>query len=142
MVQLRRPLLRPGCGAIIACLSGAKLKDGFHAWSRFNIHETSQRSLPMRTTKLDKQMIAAELKKLKGWTVENSKLHRVFEFRDFSQAFGFMTQVALVAESMGHHPDWSNAWNKVTIDLTTHSAGGLTQNDFDLAGKIQQILEH
>ena len=96
----------------------------------------------MRTTKLDEQTIAAELKKLKGWTVENSKLHRVFEFRDFSQAFGFMTQVALVAEAMGHHPDWSNAWNKVTIDLTTHSAGGLTQNDFDLAGKIQQITEH
>src|ERR1700691_3514770 len=89
------------CGAIIACLSGANLKDEFHFWSRFKIHETSQRSLPMRTTKLDEQMIVAELKKLKGWTVENSKLHRVFEFRDFSQAFGFMTQVALVAEAMG-----------------------------------------
>jgi 4a-hydroxytetrahydrobiopterin dehydratase len=96
----------------------------------------------MRTTKLNEQTIAAELKKLKGWAVENSKLHRVFEFRDFSEAFGFMTQVALVAEAMGHHPDWSNAWNKVTIDLTTHSAGGLTQSDFDLAGKIQQISEH
>lgn len=96
----------------------------------------------MRAAKLDDKMIAAEVKKLKGWSLENSKLHRVFEFRDFSQAFGFMTQVALVAEAMGHHPDWSNAWNKVTIDLTTHSAGGLTQSDFDLAGKIQQISEH
>jgi 4a-hydroxytetrahydrobiopterin dehydratase len=95
----------------------------------------------MRPTKLNKQETAAELKKLKGWTVENSKLHRVFEFRDFPQAFGFMTQVALAAETMGHHPDWSNAWNKVVIELTTHSAGGLTQNDFDLAGKIQQIFE-
>ena len=96
----------------------------------------------MRAAKLDEKIIAAELKKVKGWSLENSKLHRVFEFRDFSQAFGFMTRVALVAEAMGHHPDWSNAWNKVTIDLTTHSAGGLTQNDFDLAGKIQQISEH
>jgi 4a-hydroxytetrahydrobiopterin dehydratase len=93
----------------------------------------------MRATKLNEPEIAAELKKLKGWTVEHGKLHRVFEFRDFVQAFGFMTQVALAAETMGHHPDWSNAWNKVTIDLTTHSAGGLTQNDFGLAGKIQQI---
>lgn len=95
----------------------------------------------MRPAKLNEQAIASEVKKLAGWTVENSKLHRVFEFRDFSQAFGFMTQVALAAEALGHHPDWSNAWNKVVIDLTTHSAGGLTQNDFDLAGKIQQISE-
>ena len=95
----------------------------------------------MGETKLNEQQIAAELKKLKGWTVQQGKLHRVFEFRDFSQAFGFMSRVALAAEGMGHHPDWSNAWNKVTIDLTTHSAGGLTQNDFGLAGKIQQISE-
>ena len=95
----------------------------------------------MSATKLNDQEIAAELKKLKGWTVERGKLHRVFEFRDFSQAFGFMSRVALAAEGMGHHPDWSNAWNKVTIDLTTHSAGGITQNDFGLAGKIQQISE-
>lgn len=95
----------------------------------------------MSATKLNVQDIAAELKKLKGWTVQQGKLHRVFEFRDFSQAFGFMSRVALAAEGMGHHPDWSNAWNKVTIDLTTHSAGGITQNDFGLAGKIQQISE-
>ncbi len=95
----------------------------------------------MRPTKLNEQKIAVQLKKLKGWTVKDSKLHRVFEFRDFSQAFGFMTQVALAAETMGHHPDWSNAWNKVVVELTTHSAGGLTQNDFDLAAKIQQISD-
>ena len=95
----------------------------------------------MGATKLNEQDIATELKKLKGWTVQHGKLHRVFEFRDFSQAFGFMSRVALAAEGMGHHPDWSNVWNKVTIDLTTHSAGGLTQNDFGLAAKIQQISE-
>lgn len=95
----------------------------------------------MPATKLSEQEIAAELAKLKGWSIEGGKLHRAFEFRDFAQAFGFMSQVALAAETLGHHPDWSNSWNKVVIDLTTHSAGGLTRNDFALAGKIQQILE-
>jgi 4a-hydroxytetrahydrobiopterin dehydratase len=89
--------------------------------------------------KLSEADIAAGLKKLNGWSVLNGNLHRVFEFKDFAQAFAFMTRVALAAEKMDHHPDWSNSWNKVTVDLCTHSAGGLTTNDFDLAGKIQQI---
>ena len=93
----------------------------------------------MAAAKLSEQEIAAELRKLAGWSVVNGNLHRVFEFKDFAQAFAFMTQVALAAEKMDHHPDWSNVWNKVTIDLSTHSAGGLTKNDFDLATKIQQI---
>ncbi len=93
----------------------------------------------MAATKLAEAEIAAELGKLNGWTVEKGNLHKVFEFKDFSAAFGFMTRVALAAEKMDHHPDWSNIWNKVTVDLSTHSAGGLTKNDFDLAGKIQQI---
>jgi 4a-hydroxytetrahydrobiopterin dehydratase len=96
----------------------------------------------MHATKLTGQEIAAEVKKLKGWTIEKGNLHRAFEFRDFGQAFGFKTRVALAAETMGHHPDWSNAWNKVVIDLSTHSAGGLTRNDFELAGKIQEISEN
>ncbi len=96
----------------------------------------------MHATKLTGQEIAAEVKKLKGWTIEKGNLHRTFEFHDFGQAFGFMTRVALAAEVMGHHPDWSNAWNKVVIDLSTHSAGGLTRNDFELAGKIQEISEN
>jgi 4a-hydroxytetrahydrobiopterin dehydratase len=94
----------------------------------------------MAAAKLSEQEIAAELKKLSGWSVVKGNLHRVFEFKDFSAAFGFMTRVALAAEKMDHHPDWSNAWNKVTVDLSTHSAGGLTKNDFDLAGKMQQIF--
>ncbi len=93
----------------------------------------------MAAEKLSKQQIASALHKLKGWTVAKGSLHRVFEFKDFTQAFGFMTRVALAAEKMDHHPDWSNAWNKVTIDLSTHSAGGLTQNDVALATRIQQI---
>jgi 4a-hydroxytetrahydrobiopterin dehydratase len=93
----------------------------------------------MAMTKLSEQQISGELGKLHGWSVVNGNLHRVFEFKDFSQAFAFMTRVALAAEKMDHHPDWSNVWNKVTVDLSTHSAGGLTKNDFDLAGKIQEI---
>jgi 4a-hydroxytetrahydrobiopterin dehydratase len=89
--------------------------------------------------KLSKQEIAAGLNMLDGWRVVKGNLHRVFEFEDFKQAFGFMKRVALVADRMDHHPDWSNAYNKVTIDLSTHSAGGLTENDFELAGEIQKI---
>jgi len=93
----------------------------------------------MPATKLDDQQIAVELAKLRGWTIDGGKLHRVFEFRDFVQAFSFMTAVALAAEKMDHHPDWSNGWNKVTVDLVTHSAGGITANDFALAAKMQQL---
>ena len=93
----------------------------------------------MASAKLGEHEIATELRKLGGWGVVNGNLHRVFEFKDFTHAFAFMTRVALAAEKMDHHPDWSNSWNKVTVDLSTHSAGGLTANDFDLATKIQQI---
>ena len=93
----------------------------------------------MAAERLSEQEIGAELLKLSGWSLMNGSLHRVFEFKDFAQAFGFMKRVALEAEKMDHHPDWSNAWNKVTIDLCTHSAGGLTKNDVNLAAKIQQI---
>jgi 4a-hydroxytetrahydrobiopterin dehydratase len=89
--------------------------------------------------KLSKQEITAGLRKLDGWSVLRGNLHRVFEFKDFTQAFGFMKRVARAANRMDHHPDWSNAYNKVTVDLSTHSAGGLTKNDFELAGKIQKI---
>jgi 4a-hydroxytetrahydrobiopterin dehydratase len=93
----------------------------------------------MALPKLSEAEITAELAKLTGWSLLNGNLHRVFEFADFVHAFSFMTSVALVAETMNHHPDWSNSWNKVTVDLCTHSAGGITKRDFDLAGKIQQL---
>ncbi len=94
----------------------------------------------MGAQKLGEKEISAELAKLKGWSVEQGKLRRVFQFQDFVHAFGFMTSAALVAEAMGHHPDWSNSWNKVTVELSTHSAGGLTQLDFELAGKMNKIF--
>ena len=94
----------------------------------------------MAATKLSDKDISAEMPKLAGWRVVNGNLHRVFEFKDFSAAFGFMTRAAIAAEKMNHHPDWSNSWNKVTVDLCTHSAGGLTKNDFELATKMQEIF--
>jgi|SRR5579864_828396 len=96
----------------------------------------------MSNEKLSKQEIAAGLRQLDGWTVVKGNLHRKFEFKDFKQAFGFMKRVALVADRMDHHPDWSNSYNKVTVDLSTPSAGGLTQNDFELAGRVQKIHGH
>lgn len=94
----------------------------------------------MKVPKLTEQELSAELARLPGWSLANGKLHRTFECRDFVHAFGCMASVALVAEAMNHHPEWSNVWNKVTVDLTTHSAGGLTRLDVELAHKIQKIF--
>jgi 4a-hydroxytetrahydrobiopterin dehydratase len=107
---------------------------------RHNAADQAQKETAMTVTKLSEKEIAAELQNIPGWSVAEEKLHRVFEFADFRQAFSFMTAVALAAEAMNHHPDWSNVWNKVTIDLNTHSAGGITKNDFALAGQIQAIV--
>jgi 4a-hydroxytetrahydrobiopterin dehydratase len=75
------------------------------------------------------------------WAESGGALRRRFKFRDFSEAFGFMTRVAILAEKSGHHPDWSNSWNTVDIALTTHSAGStVTDNDRNLAAAIDQLL--
>lgn len=75
------------------------------------------------------------------WTEADNKLSRTFEFNNFIQAFGFMTQVAIIAEKMDHHPNWSNVYNKVTIELTTHDAGNVvTDNDRNLAKAIDALL--
>ncbi|MEZ5206642.1 MAG: 4a-hydroxytetrahydrobiopterin dehydratase [Acidimicrobiales bacterium] len=68
-----------------------------------------------------------------GWDVVDGKLHRTFTFADFSEAFGFMTRVALAAERLDHHPEWSNVWNRVTIDLISHDVGAITDRDVTLA---------
>lgn len=75
------------------------------------------------------------------WKEQNNKLVREFKFDDFTQAFAFMTKVAIHAEKMGHHPNWSNVWNTVTIELTTHDAGNVvTEKDRKLAAKIDELL--
>lgn len=84
----------------------------------------------------------AALSSLNGWIYDQraDAISHDFRFRDFSEAFGFMTRVALKAEAAGHHPEWSNVYNKVTITLTTHDAGGLTEKDVALAEAIDQLL--
>lgn len=80
--------------------------------------------------------LAAALAERRDWAVVDGKLHRELAFLAFPQAFAFMTQVALAAERLDHHPDWSNSWNKVVIDITNHAAGGLTARCFALAEAI------
>jgi 4a-hydroxytetrahydrobiopterin dehydratase len=70
---------------------------------------------------------------------EAKAIARSLRFRNFGEAFAFMTRVALEAEKADHHPDWSNSWNQVDIALSTHSAGGVTQRDLDLAARIDEI---
>lgn len=91
---------------------------------------------------LKSDQITSARQVLTGWTINEAegKLTRTFKFKDFSEAFGFMARVALLAEKAGHHPDWSNSYDTVEITLSTHDAGGLTQKDVDLATKISALL--
>jgi 4a-hydroxytetrahydrobiopterin dehydratase len=95
----------------------------------------------MPAKKLSDAEIAALLRKAGGWSVAAGKLHKEFVCKDFAEAFGNMTHVALVAEAMNHHPEWFNVWNKVVIDLNTHSVKGISDYDFVLAEKINEIFE-
>ena len=90
--------------------------------------------------KLSSDEIQTELKKVSGWVIQDAKLHKEFQFSSFIKAFGFMTQLALVAESMNHHPEWFNVYNRVVIDLTTHDAGGISNLDFELASKADDLI--
>ena len=94
----------------------------------------------MQAKKLSEAEVQENLARVKGWSLVNGKLHRAFECKDFVSAFGNMTRVALVAEAMNHHPEWFNVWNKVIIDLNTHSVKGISTLDFELAGKINEIF--
>ncbi|CAC9585987.1 Pterin-4-alpha-carbinolamine dehydratase [uncultured Candidatus Thioglobus sp.] len=87
-------------------------------------------------------MIHSEiLKQLPDWSIVNQKLHRRFECQDFVQAFEFMSQVAIVAEKMNHHPEWSNVYKLVDVDLTTHSQGCISELDLELAEKMNVIFK-
>jgi 4a-hydroxytetrahydrobiopterin dehydratase len=91
--------------------------------------------------KLSDAEIQDVLKTLPGWTVKNGKLHREYQFKDFVNAFGFMATVALVAESMSHHPEWSNVYNTVSFDLWTHSIPGMSNLDAELAAKVEALAK-
>ncbi len=90
--------------------------------------------------RLSQEEIEQELKNLSGWKIVNEKLHKEFQFESFNQAFGFMTRSAMEIEKMNHHPEWFNVYNKITIELTTHDAGGITKNDVNLAKILNSLV--
>lgn len=94
----------------------------------------------MPATPLTPTQIEALATTLPAWTLTNGKLQRDLRFTDFVEAFAFLTKVALIAEAMGHHPEWSNVWNRVTISLTTHDSGGLSSLDLEMAARIDRLL--
>ena len=94
----------------------------------------------MGLTKISQEQIKNELKNMLGWTVVEGKLHKEFQFDDFNQAFGFMTRAAMHIEKMNHHPEWFNVYNKLVVDLTTHDAGGITENDIKLAKTLNSLI--
>lgn len=89
--------------------------------------------------RLSDEQIKTELATLSGWSVINSKIHKDFVFDDFVEAFGFMCKAAIHVEKMNHHPEWFNVYNKISIDLTTHDVGGITQNDIILARTLNSL---
>lgn len=93
----------------------------------------------MPISKLSEDEIRAELPSVPRWLVKNDKLCREFKFGNFVQAFGFMSQVALLAEKQDHHPEWFNVYNQVSIELRTHDADGISARDFKLARAIDQL---
>lgn len=99
----------------------------------------------MRTQRLSDAEVDRALVQLNGglpspWEIRAGKLYKAFVFRDFVEAFGFMTRAALVAERLDHHPEWCNVYRRVEVSLTTHEAGGLTELDFTLASRIESLL--
>jgi 4a-hydroxytetrahydrobiopterin dehydratase len=92
-----------------------------------------------KVSALSDDEVAARLADAPAWSLVDGKLHRELRFSDFTTAFGFMASVALVAEKMDHHPEWSNVWATVVIDLSTHDAGGISELDFQLAAKIDTL---
>jgi 4a-hydroxytetrahydrobiopterin dehydratase len=93
-------------------------------------------------TRLTDGLRAESLASLPEWTHDAARdaITRRFTFRDFNQAFGFMTRVALLAEKADHHPEWSNVWNRVDVLLTTHDAGGLSTRDIQMAQAIDALI--
>jgi 4a-hydroxytetrahydrobiopterin dehydratase len=89
--------------------------------------------------KLSTTEVEAAIAKVGGWSLAEGKLHRDFKFGNFVEAFGFMCRAALVCEKMDHHPEWSNVYNKVKVDLVTHSAGGITELDIRLATRMNEL---
>lgn len=89
--------------------------------------------------KLTEAEVAEHMKALPGWTLGEDRIARSYRFKDFVEAFGWMSSVALVAEQMNHHPEWKNVWASVDVELSTHDAGGLTELDMKMAAKMDEL---
>ena len=89
-------------------------------------------------TRLTHDEVELQLADIPGWGISQGALHRELEFANFVEAFGFMTMVAMAAERLGHHPDWSNSWNRVVIDIRSHAEGGITDRCVELARAINK----
>ena len=93
----------------------------------------------MGLTKLSDEQIQTALQDLEGWSVVDGKLHKEFQFLDFNEAFGFMARASMHIEKMNHHPEWFNVYNKLVVDLMTHDASGITENDTNLAKILNSL---
>jgi 4a-hydroxytetrahydrobiopterin dehydratase len=91
--------------------------------------------------KLTDAQISSSLAALADWSVKDAKLHREYKFSDFKRAIDFIVGAVPGIEKMDHHPEWANVYNRVTVDLTTHSAGGITQKDFELAALLEGLSQ-
>ena len=89
--------------------------------------------------KLTDEEVKLALSRLAGWQVVNGKLHREYRFKDFIEAWGFMSSAALVVQQMDHHPEWFNVYHTVRVDLVTHDANGISRRDVDLAQKLEEL---
>ncbi|NJK49666.1 4a-hydroxytetrahydrobiopterin dehydratase [Candidatus Gracilibacteria bacterium] len=96
--------------------------------------------LTLAQTKLTQVEITEQLKQIRGWTIKEGKLQRTYEFKNFVDAIAFVNRLVEPAEAAGHHPDLIISYNRVTVSLTTHDAGGITQKDFDLAQIISRLF--
>ena len=101
--------------------------------------EETPQEYPKGTPPLPDEEARALAKEVPSWQLEDGAIVRAFEFRDFQEAFAFLTRVALLAEANSHHPDITNSWNKVELRFRTHTADGLTRNDFIMAAKIDRF---
>lgn len=90
--------------------------------------------------KLKEEQIKKKLKDISNWEFKDDVLYGNYEFKDFKEAFSVMTRIAFEAEAMQHHPDWTNVYNTLEIRLTTHDEGGVTQKDFEMAKKIDEVI--
>jgi 4a-hydroxytetrahydrobiopterin dehydratase len=89
--------------------------------------------------KLTEAEIAAQMAGMAGWSLRDGKLHREYKFPDFRHAIEFMMAAVPGIDKMNHHPEWANVYNRVTVDLTTHDAGGITQRDFELGALLEEV---